>query len=222
MVFVYVYYEKLSGGFLILRSSSSLAKWVRFASLVFAPVCAFAQTSYITTVAGTEWIFPSFLPAGSPAPLGNIWGITTDKSGTVYVADPGNEMVFRVTVAGQVSVVAGNGLRTYSGDNGPAMNAALNNPIGVAFDPSGNLLIADSANYRLRSVTPDGTITTIAGNGQQGSCADSPSALIAALPIVNSIAVDVQGNGHEPPEMVKPLLSAAKLPAKRKSVSKSA
>ena len=74
-----------------------------------------------------------------------------DPAGNLYVADTGNNRV-RMVWNGVIATVAGNGEAGYSGDNGPAVSAQLCSPEGVAVDPAGNLLIADSSNNRVRIV----------------------------------------------------------------------
>jgi hypothetical protein len=78
-----------------------------------------------------------------------------------------------------VSIVAGNGTQGFSGDGGTATGAQLNTPAALAVDAAGNLYIADCFNKRIRVVTPDGMIATIAGNGSQGYSGDggTPAAL---------------------------------------------
>src|SRR5450755_4693292 len=91
--------------------------------------------------------------------LGNI---TTDSAGNLFFADSGNNRVFKIDTAGNLTVVAGNGLDGYSGDGGPAISASLS-PFGVAVDASGNVFFSDVYNSVVRKVSPAGLITTIAG-----------------------------------------------------------
>ena len=113
------------------------------------------------------------------AAIGSPVAVTIDASGNLYFAtdaDPsGNSddsRVFKVDRSGVVTVVAGNATAGYSGDGGPAVNAELNHPGGLAFDKAGNLYIADSWNYCVRKVTPAGVITTAAGIGTGGYSGD--------------------------------------------------
>ena len=93
----------------------------------------------ITTVAGSNWVFPANITVALNAPLGGVTGVAVDSQGDIYVADPSNNQVFLVRIDGSIRVVAGNGTAGFSGDGGPATSAALNQPSGVAVDASGNL-----------------------------------------------------------------------------------
>jgi len=93
-----------------------------------------------------------------------------------------------------ISTVAGNGTAGFSGDGGPALSAEVNEPQGVAVDSAGNLYIADDSNNRIRRVAPDGTITTVAGNGSAGFSGDSGQATSAELNQPNRVSVDISGN----------------------------
>ncbi len=158
--------------------------------------CAHAQV--ITTVAGTDFAFPPTPLAAANAPNGTIAGVATDSFGDVYFteSDIGNNLVFKVTPQGVLTVVAGNGTNGFSGDNGPATSAALDSPIGVAVDSFGNLFFADSFNNRIRKVTPSGIISTYAGNGKIGYSGDGGLATSAALNMSGNgyLAVDLAGN----------------------------
>ena len=93
-----------------------------------------------------------------------------------------------------MTTVAGNGTLGFSGDGGPAVSAELNAPTGVAVDRAGNLFIADTGNRRIRKVSKDGTIATIAGDGTLGSTGDGGPATSAQLYPPNGVAVDGAGN----------------------------
>jgi uncharacterized protein (TIGR03437 family) len=121
-------------------------------------------------------------------------GVAVDQVGNLYIADSGNDRIRKVTSAGVVTTIAGNGIRGFSGDGGPATSASLHRPVGVAVDAAGNLYIADTKNDRIRKVSPGGIITTTAGNGVRGFSADGGSATSASLNEPLHVAVDVGGN----------------------------
>jgi len=112
----------------------------------------------------------------------------------LYIADTGNNRVRRVAPDGTITTVAGNGSAGFSGDGGPATQAALNAPSGVAVDPGGNLYIADTANHRVRRVAPDGTITTVAGSDTATAVGDGGPAGQARLVSPWGLAADADGN----------------------------
>ncbi len=116
-------------------------------------------------------------------------GIGTD--GTLYIADTGNQRV-RAIQAGTITTFAGNGVRGFSGDGGPATAASLNNPIAVAVSSAGALLICDQGNQRLRGVTA-GVISTIAGDGVQGFAGEGAAATAAELNQPSGVAASSDG-----------------------------
>jgi len=128
------------------------------------------------------------------AQLNNPQGIALDAAGNLYIADQGNQRIRQVTPSGTISTVAGNGTAGYSGDNVPATGSELNNPQGVVVDPSGNVYIADTGNYRIRLVTPGGTITTFAGTGASGSSGDGAAATAATFTSPTSLTLDSKGD----------------------------
>ncbi len=152
----------------------------------------------ITTVAGTG------IPGGpigngdggpaTSAGFANEFGLTVDSAGNLYIADTYTGRVRKVTPSGIITTVAGTGKAGYSGDGGPATSAMLNWPFGVAVDTAGNLYIADSSNYRVRKVTSDGIITTVAGNGSNGYSGDGGPATSAMLGLTQGVVVDATGN----------------------------
>ncbi len=122
-------------------------------------------------------------------------GLVVDAAGNQYIAAWHQNRVFRVSRNGQLAVVAGNGIAAFSGDGGPATEAGLNAPSGVALDRSGNIYIADGANYRIRRVdAATGTITTVAGNGSYGFSGDGGPATAARMDFPYGLAVDGAGN----------------------------
>jgi uncharacterized protein (TIGR03437 family) len=154
-----------------------------------------APNGIIVTVAGVGQA--GFAGDGGPAisaQLSSPQGLASDAAGNLYVADGGNNRVRKITPLGIISTVAGNGQAGYSGDGGVATSAQLNNPIGVAVDAAGTLYIADTWNYRIRAVSPTGTIRTVAGTGVLGFSGDGGPATGAELAGPSGIAVDSGGN----------------------------
>jgi sugar lactone lactonase YvrE len=137
--------------------------------------------------------------SGDGGPATSAWlnrptGVAVDSAGSLFIADSQNFRIRKVTQGGVINTVAGNGTRGYSGDYGPATSAQFSNPTGVAVDSSGNLFIADTGNDRIRKVTPDGVISTVAGNGTYGYSGDGGPATSAQLYSPSSVAVDSAGN----------------------------
>jgi uncharacterized protein (TIGR03437 family) len=153
-------------------------------------------TGIISTVAGTG--VRGFSGDGGPATsalLNLPWGgIALDSSGNLYIADSDNSRVRKVSPAGIITTVAGNGAWAFSGDGGPATSASVAQPWGVAVDTDGNLYIADLSNQRIRRVSPSGIISTVAGNGTPGFSGDGGAATGALLSSPSAVAVDAAGN----------------------------
>lgn len=117
-------------------------------------------------------------------------GIAIDAQGNLYVADAGNSCIRKITAAGLVTTLAGNGTRGFA--DGADTNARFNNPTGIAVDGSGNIYVADQVNNRVRKITPAGITTTLAGTGTQGF-ADGPGN-VAQFYTLLGVAVDPIGN----------------------------
>ena len=147
----------------------------------------------ITTVAGTGMTgYSGDGAAATNAQLTNPEGLAVDFAGNLYIADSGNNAVRKVSSSGLISTVAGNGFAGYSGDGGPAIQAMVGNPFGVAVDAVGNLYISDFS-LRVRKVYPDGTINTIAGTSAAGYSGDGGPALSATLNRPSALAVNSNG-----------------------------
>src|ERR1700732_3711657 len=149
--------------------------------------------SIISTVAGTEWFFPGDGKPAISAPLGRPYNAAIDPQGNVIFADPNNNMVMRVNADGTITVLAGNGLRGFSGEGGPAVSASLNAPGAVVSDSNGALYIADTGNHRIRKVS-GGVITTIAGTGRQAFGGDGGPASAATLSAPQFLALAPNGD----------------------------
>ena len=160
----------------------------------------------ITTVAGTG--VEGFSGDGGPATkarlAGALW-LALDGAGNLYLSDSSHHRVRKVSPDGIITTVAGSGPTTseapgdFAGDGGPATEARLYYPDGLAVDAAGNLFIADTGNHRIRKVSPDGIITTVAGSGPIGpdkgyAAGDGGPALAATLRGPFDLAVDGAGN----------------------------
>jgi sugar lactone lactonase YvrE len=172
-----------------------------------AAIRKIAPGGIISTVAGTGT--PGYSGDGGPAAQGQLdlpMGLAVDASGNIFVADSGNACIRKLARDGSIATVAGNGTFGYNGDGGPATGTQLNEPEGVAVDGSGNLYIADTANDRIRQVVPNGTISTVAGNGLSAvfgsifdetgvstTTGDNGSATSAAVVLPTDVAVDGSG-----------------------------
>lgn len=110
--------------------------------------------------------------------------VAVSPTGDLYIADQYNHLVEKVT-AGKIVNIAGNNTEGYGGDNKLAVLAKLNYPRGVTLDTAGNLYVADQYNRRVRKITPAGTITTVAG----GTNGDGETAATAQLDSRRGLAV---------------------------------
>jgi len=124
--------------------------------LLGGAAAAYAQPYIISTIAGGV---PSATPVAGVSASVSPGGIATDKSGNVYFSS--RNSVFKLDTSGTLTRVAGDSRAGFSGDGGPAANAELNTPKGLAVDGAGNLYIADYANERVRKVSPGGIIATV-------------------------------------------------------------
>jgi uncharacterized protein (TIGR03437 family) len=155
------------------------------------------NTDIVNTIAGNG--FPGFSGDGSSglgAQLDDPHDVVVDAAGNVYIADTLNARIRKVDTSGNISTYAGVGTTGYSGDGGPAVNAQLWYPTGLALDKSGNLYIADPGNGTVRKVSTNGNIATIAGLGYAtfgGILGDGGPASQAVLEMPYSVQVDASG-----------------------------
>ncbi len=153
----------------------------------------------ISTFAGTgvagfsgDGDFATLAQLHSPA------GLLLTPSGELLIADSGNQRIRQVDHFGKITTLVGSGESGFAqggfaGDGGVALAARLNNPRGLSLDDEGNLYIADSNNHRVRKVTPQGLISTLAGIGQAGFSGDGASPALAALNNPNDVKFDSNG-----------------------------
>lgn len=164
-----------------------------FAMLLLAASPALPDVTYlIDTAAGSDLVGDNG-PAVS-AQLTNARAIAVDRQGYVYIADTDNHRIRKITPAGIISTLAGTGHAGYSGDGGRADMAQLDSPYGLAVDSSGNLYVADFGNQRVRRISTDGVITTVAGTGQKGATGDGGPAVSAQLMSPRNLVFDSLGN----------------------------
>jgi gliding motility-associated-like protein len=156
----------------------------------------FANTGMITTIAGSD--APGYSGDGGPATKSSMqfpFGICLGPDGSVYVTEYAGHRIRRIDPAGNISTIAGTGTAGFSGDGGPAKNAALNTPKGICADKNGNLYIADTYNSRIRKINlATGIITTIGGDGTISHSGDSGPATNAGIPYPVSVCIDLDGN----------------------------
>lgn len=120
--------------------------------------------------------------------------VICDGASNCYVSAPKLNRILKIDPTGTVSTFAGTGGAGYSGDGGPATAALLSGPQGLALDPAGNLLVADTQNYRIRRVSASGNITTIAGFGISAHHGDGGIATFAGFSSPVGVAADQAGN----------------------------
>jgi sugar lactone lactonase YvrE len=155
-----------------------------------------ATTGIIHTVAGTG--VAGFSGNNGPAlsaRLNGPWSAVTGLDGSLYIADFNNNTVRRVDLTGTITAFAGNGTRSWSGDGGPAAAAGLNEPASLAFDPAGDLYIADSGNSIVREVNAvTNVINTFSGTGDEKYSGVGGPANQASLYGPNALYFDSAGN----------------------------
>jgi sugar lactone lactonase YvrE len=168
--------------------------WLVFLFIVQVSLVGFAQSGVISTVAGNgtqDWGDGGL---ATSARLYDPTGVAVDSGGNLYISEFNLNRIRKVTPSGTISTVAGDGKQGYRGDGGLATSAELCFPSGVAVDSGGNLYIADRGTNRIRKVTPSGTISTVAGNGNGGYSGDGGLATSAELYAPSGVAVDSGGN----------------------------
>ena len=131
---------------------------------------------------------------GTAAVLDQPRGLAVDDLGNLYIADTGDNRIRRLEPNGIISTVAGNGLMGWGGDNVPADSAEISAPEGLVLDSAGNLFISEVGNDRIRKLSAEGVITTVAGNGHGGYSGDGGPGLKARLNLPLGLAVDRAGN----------------------------
>jgi serine/threonine-protein kinase len=160
-----------------------------------AAVRVVAPNGIIRTVAGTS--VSGYSGDGGPgtqAKLSDPENIVVDRRGRVFFTDQINERIRMIDLDGTITTVAGTGDAGDDGDGGPATDAMLDEPYGLAIDPAGNLYVADSSGARVQRIARDGVITTVAGTGVPGESGDGGQATQAQIGQPSALAVDASGN----------------------------
>ena len=152
----------------------------------------------ITTVAGIATSgYNGDGMLATTAKLNSPTAIAVDTQGNIYIDDASNFRIRKMEfVTGLISTVAGTGVSGYNGDNIPATTAQLGGVQDLCIDKFGNLYIADQVNYRIRKISTDGTITTVAGSGTFSGTGtgDGGPATNATFNWLAGIVVDTSGN----------------------------
>lgn len=146
----------------------------------------------VSTLAGMPGAKGAADGLGASARFNIPHGVAVDAAGTVYVADTENHTIRKITPAGNVSTLAGMARRKGSED-GNGATARFFHPAGIAVDASGNVYVADNGNHTIRKVTPDGTVTTLAGQARHYGGTDGPGGSARFL-LPTGVAVDAIGN----------------------------
>lgn len=144
----------------------------------------------VTTLAGASPSTRTINGTGTAASLYNPQGVAVDAAGVTYVLDTTNSIIRKITPAGVVTTFAGAG--SLGDVDGTVVAASLSQPSGLSVDSSGNIYVADSGNYRVIKITPDGVVTTLAGSGVAGAADGIGTAASFARPY--GLAVDPSGN----------------------------
>jgi hypothetical protein len=148
----------------------------------------------ISTFAGTG--SSGFGGDGGPATgakLQNPFDVAV-YGGAVFIGDTWNHRIRRVDGNGTITTYAGSGYPGFSGDGNAATSAQLDAPTLLNFDQGGTLYVADSYNSRIRTITANGVIATVAGNGSDGASGDGGPATSASFSEPTGILVDPDGS----------------------------
>lgn len=147
----------------------------------------------------TQWIVSTFAGSGqygsadgtaTTASFANPLSVAVDSAGTVFVADSFNHKIRKLTSDGTVTTLAGSG--SIGSADGTGSAASFNYPVGIATDARGNIYVTDSGNFKVRMVSPAGTVTTLAGSGSIGSVDATGAA--ASFSNLGGLALDASGN----------------------------
>jgi sugar lactone lactonase YvrE len=140
---------------------------------------------------------PPQTPPSLPLGLDRPEALAIAPDGSLLISNQGTNQILRYLPSnGQFQVVAGNGTKGFSGDGGPAVDAELDDPNGIAVAADGTIYVADTFNNRVRAIAPDGIITTVAGNGTFPGATESGGGTATAVPVGHPFAVAVGAQGN--------------------------
>jgi sugar lactone lactonase YvrE len=146
----------------------------------------------IATLAGTgEPGYPGYTGSANQGGF-TPWGLVFDNAGDLLIADAYDAQIRKLSY-NLITNLAGNGMVSFGGDGGPASQALFLGPSGLAHDRNGNLYVTDSGNSRVRRISPDGNVVTVAGSGLSGYSGDAGQATSAQI-TAHSVALDFAGN----------------------------
>ena len=149
----------------------------------------------ISTIAGTGTCdLNTSITQGASTPICYPNGLLVAADGSVIFADSGNSMVRRIASNGSISTIAGTGVYGDTGTGGAATSAQFKQPYGLAQDSAGNIYVSDADAHRVRKIATDGTVSNIAGNGNEGFAGDGSIATAAELDTPGHLALDSKGN----------------------------
>lgn len=150
----------------------------------------------ITTIAGTSVGagFSGDGGAATAARLNTVRGIVVDTNGNVYFSDNANSRIRKINPSGIISTVVGDGTTSYSGDGGLATAAKIHSPRGLTIGKYGHIFFADWGNQRVRYISPDGTISTLTGDGTIGFTGDGGLATAARIKQPFDVVTNTQGH----------------------------
>ena len=149
----------------------------------------------IETVAGTGNSY-GFSGDGGPATSAQLaapYSVVALAGGGFLISDTENQRIRRVSAAGVITTIAGNGTPAFAGDGGPALSASFNYPYGIALAAGGSVLVADRDNERIRRFTPGGKVSTVVGNGTPAHTGDGGPAVAATVDGPNGITIAPDG-----------------------------
>jgi len=160
------------------------------------PLVTISPASFNCSTTGTQTVTVTATDGTFGGPLtpsavsfNNPFGLDFDAAGNIYIADQRNNKIRKISSAGIVSSVAGNGSEGFA--NGTGVAAIFNDPRGIAIDEAGNVYTSDIDNHKIRKITPAGVVTTYAGSTQGYSDGNATSAQFSSP---RGLAFDAQGN----------------------------